>query len=408
MMYKKKLIEVALPLDAINAASAREKSIRHGHPSTLHLWWARRPLAAARAVIWASLVDDPSSNPEKFPTEEAQQKERDRLFGILEELVIWESSNNEKILNKAKAEILKSTDGNPPPLLDPFAGGGAIPLEAQRLGLKAYASDLNPVAVMINKAMIEIPPKFANQPPVNPEAREKLINEEWKAAAGLAEDVRYYAEWVKNEAFKRIGHLYPTAKDEQGHERTVIAWIWTRTVKCPNPACGCEMPLANNFWLSKKKGSEAYIQPNIQGKTISYEVRYGKDVPKPAKVSRNKFRCIVCETAVDIAYVKDQGMAKNLGVQLMAIVTEGDGGRLYLSPNEEHVSIAHCPPPEWKPEGELFGKAGDQLPLYGFSSFAELFTDRQLNVLTTLVDLVGDVKDKIKAQKVFIERDSVP
>ena len=222
-MYKKKLIEVALPLDAINAASAREKSIRHGHPSTLHLWWARRPLAAARAVIWASLVDDPSSNPEKFPTEEAQMVERERLFDILEELVIWENSNNEEVLNKAKAEILKSTNGNPPPLLDPFAGGGAIPLEAQRLGLEVYASDLNPVAVMINKAMIEIPPKFANQPPVNPEARAKLINEEWTGAKGLAEDVRYYGEWMKQEAFKRIGHLYPTVKDENGIERTVIA-----------------------------------------------------------------------------------------------------------------------------------------------------------------------------------------
>src|SRR5690554_49247 len=275
-MYKKKLIEVALPLDAINAASAREKSIRHGHPSTLHLWWARRPLAAARAVIWASLVDDPSSNPEKFPTEEAQMVERERLFDILEELVIWENSNNEEVLNKAKAEILKSTNGNPPPLLDPFAGGGAIPLEAQRLGLKAYASDLNPVAVMINKAMIEIPPKFANQPPVNPEAREKLINEEWTGAKGLAEDVRYYGEWMKQEAFKRIGHMYPTVKDEDGEERTVIAWIWARTVKCPNPACGCEMPLVRTFQLCKKKGREAFAHPVFNGKSIFYEVKQGK------------------------------------------------------------------------------------------------------------------------------------
>src|SRR5690554_879274 len=185
---KKKLIEVALPLEAINAESAREKSIRHGHPSTLHLWWARRPLAAARAVIWASLVDDPSSLPDQFPTEEEQVRERERLFGILERLVKWENTNNQEVLDEAKAEIMKSTNGNPPPLLDPFAGGGAIPLEAQRLGLEVYASDLNPVAVMINKAMIEIPPKFANQPPVNPEARAKLINEEWTGAKCLVED----------------------------------------------------------------------------------------------------------------------------------------------------------------------------------------------------------------------------
>ncbi|MBQ6503984.1 MAG: DUF1156 domain-containing protein [Flexilinea sp.] len=220
MAQIKKLIEVALPLEKINAEAAREKSIRHGHPSTLHLWWARRPLAAARAVIWASLVDDPSSHPEEFPTEEAQAAERERLFRILEQLVVWENSNNEQVLNAAKAEIMKSTNGNPPELLDPFAGGGAIPLEAQRLGLKAHAHDLNPVAVMINKAMIEIPPRFAGMPPVNPEARTKFgADIEWKGAAGLAEDVRYYGEWMKQEAFKKIGHLYPKVQVPPGTRR---------------------------------------------------------------------------------------------------------------------------------------------------------------------------------------------
>ena len=251
-MLRKKLIEVALPLEKINAEAAREKSIRHGHPSTLHLWWARRPLAAARAVIWASLVDDPSSHPELFPTEEEQNAERQRLFKILEELVVWENSNNEEVLNRAKAEIMKSTDNNPPVLLDPFAGGGAIPLEAQRLGLEAHAHDLNPVAVMINKAMIEIPPRFANMPPVNPKAR-GLCEVSWKGASGLAEDVRYYGEWMKQEAIKRIGHLYPKAKlpnSQGGEEATVIAWIWARTITCPNPACGSTMPLASSFILS--------------------------------------------------------------------------------------------------------------------------------------------------------------
>jgi REP element-mobilizing transposase RayT len=261
--HKKKLIEVALPLEAINKESAREKSIRHGHPSTLHLWWARRPLAAARAVIWSSLVDDPSSLPDEFPTEEAQAKERQRLFDILERLVKWENSNNQEVLAEAKAEIMKSTNGNPPPLLDPFAGGGSIPLEAQRLGLEAHASDLNPVAVMINKAMIEIPPKFAGQSPVNPDSQ-RLTGMTWTGASGLAEDVRYYGEWMKKKAFEKIGHLYPKVKDEHGQEHTVIAWIWARTVKCPNPACGCEMPLASSFELSKKKGKEVYIQPIIE------------------------------------------------------------------------------------------------------------------------------------------------
>lgn len=277
MAYKKKLIEVALPLDAINAESAREKSIRHGHPSTLHLWWSRKPTATARAVIWASLVDDPSAHPEQFPTEREQEKERRRLFRILEELVKWENANDKRVLDAARAEILKSTDGNPPPLLDPFAGGGTIPLEAQRLGLEAHAHDLNPVAVMINKAMIEIPPKFAGQPPVHPEAqRNKLTEDDWSGTRGLAEDVRYYGEWMKQRAFEKIGHLYPKVADAEGKEHTVIAWLWARTVKCPNPACGCEMPLLNAFALSKKKNAEVSIDPALINGKVSYQVKQGK------------------------------------------------------------------------------------------------------------------------------------
>lgn len=322
MTYKKKLIEVALPLDAINAESAREKSIRHGHPSTLHLWWARRPLAAARAVIWSSLVDDPSAHPEEFPTEAAQEKERRRLFRILEELVKWENSNDKRVLDAAKAEILKSTDGNPPPLLDPFAGGGAIPLEAQRLGLEAHAHDLNPVAVMINKAMIEIPPKFAGHPPVNPEAQKnKLTEDDWSGTRGLAEDVRYYGTWMKQKAFEKIGHLYPKVKDADGKEHTVIAWLWTRTVKCPNPACGCEMPLASSFEVSKKKGKEAYVQPIIDGKNIRYEVRYGKGAPDAPKLGRGaKFRCICCGEIASTEYVRIEGKSKRIGSRLMGLL----------------------------------------------------------------------------------------
>ena len=258
--FRKKLIEVALPLEAINKEAAREKSIRHGHPSTLHLWWARRPLAACRAALFASLVDDPSSHPERFPTEEAQKTERQRLFRIIEELVKWENSNNEQVLRQARAEILKSTSGNAPPVLDPFCGGGSIPLEAQRLGLEAPASDLNPVAVLITKALIEIPPKFAGKPPVNPDSRKKLDHSKtWKGAQGLAEDVRYYGQWMRDEAEKRIGHLYPKIKlpkEQGGGEATVIAWLWARTVKCPNPACGAQMPLIRSFWLSTKPGQK--------------------------------------------------------------------------------------------------------------------------------------------------------
>lgn len=397
MEYKKKLIEVALPLEAINAASAREKSIRHGHPSTLHLWWARRPLAAARAVIWSSLVDDPSSLPDEFPTEEEQTKERERLFRILERLVKWENTNNQEVLDEAKAEIMKSTDGNPPPLLDPFAGGGAIPLEAQRLGLEAHASDLNPVAVMINKAMIEIPPKFSGQSPVNPEAK-RLMQEEWPGASGLAEDVRYYGEWMKNEAFKKIGHLYPKVKDEHGREHTVIAWIWARTVKCPNPACGCEMPLASTFELSKKKGKEAYIQPIIEGNKIRYEVKYGKNAPKAPKIGRGaNFKCVCCRQTATSEYIRAEFTTKLAKNQLMAIVAEGTRGRLYFSPNDKHIQIANCSLPEWKPEAEMNQNCTDLVSGrgYGFTHWHELFTNRQLTCLVTLSELVSATKKQI-------------
>src|SRR5207302_258738 len=244
--FKRKLIEVALPLEAINRESAREKSIRHGHPSTLHLWWARRPLAACRAVLFASLVDDPSQHADLFPTEEEQEAERERLFGLIRELVKWENSNDEKLLSEIRAEIHKYTNGNPPPVLDPFAGGGSIPLEAQRLGLEAHASDLNPVAVLINKALIEISPNFAGQSSVNPEARKSLVDGDWRGARGLADDIRYYGQWMRDEAERRIGHLYPkvTLPKEYGSgEATVIAWLWARTVTCSNPACGAQMPL---------------------------------------------------------------------------------------------------------------------------------------------------------------------
>lgn len=397
----KKLIEVALPLEAINAESAREKSIRHGHPSTLHLWWARRPLAAARAVIWSSLVDDPSEHPEQFPTEEEQNKERQRLFTILEKLVKWENSNDPEILDAAKAEILRSTGNNPPPLLDPFAGGGAIPLEAQRLGLEAHAHDLNPVAVMINKAMIEIPPKFAGRPPVNPEAQRQLdAHGNWKGASGLAEDVRYYGQWMKEQAFRKIGHLYPKVKvptAQGGGEATVIAWIWARTVKCPNPACGCEMPLASSFVLSKKKGSEAHIRPIIEGDHITYAVEHDGKVPVAPKNSRGaNFRCIKCGENASGKYVRQEAQAGKLGRSLMAIVAEGERGRIYVSPNTEHAMVADQSNPTWKPEQLVTTPCHDvdRLPMYGMPTWGDAFTNRQLTVLTTFSELVSEAQKK--------------
>ncbi len=348
MPYRKKLIEVALPLEAINKASAREKSIRHGHPSTLHLWWARRPLATCRAVLFASLVDDPSENPEEFPTEKEQEQERDRLFRLIEAMVKWENSNNKEVLAKVRAEILKSTGGNLPPVLDPFAGGGSIPLEAQRLGLEAHASDLNPVAVLINKALIEIPPKFAGQPPVNPEARRSLMSGDWSGARGLADDIRYYGKWMRDEVEKRIGHLYPKVrlpKEYGGGEATVIAWLWARTVKCPNPACGAQMPLIRSFYLSQKKGKEAWVEPVIDYSVISpvirFEVKIGKGSPQDGTVNRQGAMCIACSTPVPFDHVRNEGKAGRIGAQLMAIVGEGQRGRVYLSPNEMPAQQAY-------------------------------------------------------------------
>ncbi len=395
-MNKKKLIEVALPLEAINEASAREKSIRHGHPSTLHLWWARRPLAAARAVIFSSLVDDPSSHPDQYPTEEEQEIERQRLFSILERLVVWENSNDERLLEEAKAEISKSTDGNIPELLDPFAGGGAIPLEAQRLGLKAHASDLNPVAVMINKAMIEIPPKFQGMPPVNPEARAQLGSElNWKGSTGLAEDVRYYGEWMRDEAFKLIGHLYPTAKLPDGTEATVIAWIWARTVKCPNPACGCEMPLARSFTLSKKKGKEYHVELDIQGKEIHYHVKSGIARHIEGTINRKGATCPCCGTPVGFDYIRDEAKLNRMNATMLATVAESSTGRIYLDASRIHVKKADIPCPENLVYTDLPEKAlGFRVQAYGMVRHQDLFTNRQLTALTTFSDLVAEAQQK--------------
>ena len=400
MAVKKKLIEVALPLDDINAASAREKSIRHGHPSTLHLWWARRPLAAARAVIWSSLVDDPSAHPEEFPTVEEQAAERERLFGILRELVVWENSNNDRVLNAAKAEIKKSMGDELPPLLDPFAGGGAIPLVAQRLGLKAYAQDLNPVAVTINKAMIEIPPLFADKPAVNPEARGKLTNGGWSGNAGLAADVKYYGSWMKEEAARRIGYLYPKVKvpaEQGGGKATVIAWLWTRTVKCPNPACGHEAILVRSFDLSKKKGKEWHVEPVCEDGEVRFEVAPGK-AKQDGTVNRRGATCVHCGTPIDFKYVRAEGRAHRMGEKLMAIVAEGKRGRVYCAPNDEQASVADIPKPDEYPDADIASNPRDfKTPNYGLATFSQLFTNRQLTALTTFSELVGEAQKKAEA-----------
>lgn len=402
MAVKKKLIEVALPLEDINAASAREKSMRHGHPSTLHLWWARRPLAAARAVIWSSLVDDPSAHPEEFPTAEEQADERERLFNILRDLVVWENSNDERVLDAAKAEIRKSMGDDLPPLLDPFAGGGAIPLEAQRLGLEAYAQDLNPVAVTINKAMIEIPPLFAGKAAVNPKARGDLHNEGWTGNSGLAADVEYYGNWMREEAARRIGHLYPKVQVPagQGGDGTVIAWLWARTVRCPNPACGGEAILVRSFDLSKKKGKEWHVEPVCEGGEVSFEVAPGK-ATQDGTVNRRGATCLHCGAPIDFKYVRAEGRAHRMGEKLMAIVAEGKRGRVYCAPNDEQASVADIPKPDEYPDADIASNPRDfKTPNYGLATFSQLFTNRQLTVLTTFSMLVGEAQKRAEKDAV--------
>jgi putative DNA methylase len=481
LKINKKLIEVALPLEAINKACAREKSIRHGHPSTLHLWWARRPLAAARAVIFAQMVDDPSayvdvlradpklhrkaatalkarlklweearilaektersglpvSEPGPAPTLDdmlADQK-RQRLFRIIEDLVLWENTTNETVLQAARDEIWQSwrracaeNAGHPrakelfdrkklPAFHDPFAGGGALPLEAQRLGLESYASDLNPVAVLINKAMIEIPPKFEGKPPVNPEwRREKsLIARDWKGAQGLAEDVRYYGQWMRDEAEKRIGHLYPKVavttemaklrpdlKKYVGQKLTVIAWLWARTVKSPNPAFAkVDVPLATTFMLSRMKGNDAYVEPVIEGGGYRFRVKVGK--PKDAETAKSgtsagkraAFKCVMSGTPLTYDYIRSEGQAGRIGARMMAIVAEGDRGRIYLAPTPETEAIALTAQPKWKPETPLHGKCRVNVSNYGLDIYGDLFTTRQLVALTTFSDLVHNTRKKV-------------
>lgn len=400
-VVKRKLIEVALPLEVINRESAREKSIRHGHPSTLHLWWARRPLATARAVLFAQLVDDPSSHPDRFPTEAAVTAERRRLHEMIERLVVWENTTDEALLAAAHREILASTDGKPPAILDPFAGGGTIPLEAQRLGLEAHASDLNPVAVLINKALIEIPPKFAGRPPVFPGAADAQIGS-WPRATGLAEDVRRYGQWMRDEAEQRIGHLYPKATLPDGSKATVIAWIWARTVTCPNPACGIRMPLVRSFWLGKKKGKEAWVKYSVVDGKVVFDIGHGLAGAPTAEndgtVGRTGARCINCGSAVELKYIRAEGKAGRLGQQLMATVAEGKRTRIYLAPTADHLAAADIARPVDVPEGEIaINPRWFSTPAFGMERFSDLFTARQLTALTTFGDLVGEARERVVA-----------
>lgn len=441
----RKLIEVALPLDDINEAAAREKSIRHGHPSTLHLWWARRPLAAARAVLFAQMVNDPGYETGQGFTRGVNKKEaareRERLFAIVRQLVMWENTSNEEVLNAAREEIRKSWQEtcklnekhplaaelfNPdkvPAFHDPFAGGGAIPLEAQRLGLEAHASDLNPVAVLINKAMIEIPPRFAGCAPVGPvpeNEKQGKLHQEWSGAKGLAEDVRRYGHWMREQASQRIGHLYPPIEitPEMASERPdlgplvgqhlpVIAWLWARTVPSPNPAYAeIDVPLASSFLLATKAGKEAWVEPVIEDRGYRFVVRVSngeKNLPAHARCGttagkRSAFRCVMSNVPVTYDHIRHEGKAGRMGQRLMAIVAEGHRGRVYLTPTDAMQAIAESAEPTWQPDVPLPDNVRDfKTPNYGMVTFGDLFTPRQKVALTTLSDLVTEAREHIRA-----------
>ncbi len=394
--YKPKLIEVALPLATINAEAAREKSIRHGHPSTLHMWWARRPLAAARAVIWASLVDDPSADPAL--SLEAQEIERTRLFGILERLVKWENANDPSVLAEARAEIDRCFPDGPPPVLDPFGGGGAIPLEAQRLGLKALSGDLNPVPVLIQKAMIEIPPRFAGKAPVHPGIDGRLST--WERAQGLAADIEAYGKWMRSEAEARIGHLYPNAIGPDGESLTPIAWIWARTVESPDPTWKGHVPLVASWELRKRAGKPTiWVEPIIdrESQSIRYEIRQGGTPALDRTVDRGGGRCIATGATMPYSYIRPEFQGRRMGQDLLAVVAEGARGRSYFAATEAQISAAMVAVPARTVSGDIFDWPGrTNVVRYGMGQWEDLFSPRQLVALTTFSDLLMEVGQRVR------------
>ena len=424
--YRKKLIEVDIPLQEINKESAKDASLTHGHPSTLHRYWARRPLAACRAIIFASMVDDPSECPGEFPTESDQKAERLRLHNIIKRLIIWKNSNDEIILAEARYEIAYSVARNNgenldafrerhkndpkavlqylndhcPALYDPFCGGGSIPLEAQRLGLRARGSDLNPLPVLITKAMIELPPKFHNYPPINPDANPTGLSDDvlWKGTTGLADDIRYYGAWMREAAYKEIGHLYPQVTLPDGTSATVVAWLWARTVPCPNPACGLQMPLMRTFQISRKKGNEHWTKPVVDRKSnsLSFTVQAHADgIPNKGTANRNGAFCIACGTAVKLSYLREQGRTGKMSEIMTTIVAEGDRRKRYLSPAKEHIQTLLLAEPKWRPEQEIKNTRKISSLGYGTTHWHQLFTERQLTALNTFSELLSEVRNQL-------------
>jgi putative DNA methylase len=401
----KKLIEVSLPLPEINDASSYDKMPGIGpHPKGIHHWWARLPLPAARAVLFASVVDDPEAHPEKYPTEEAQNVERERLFGLLRQLMEKRLHEAPEVYTKAQAEMLKHCEGKLPAVFDPFAGGGSIPLEANRMGFETHAGDLNPVAVLLNKCNIELAPRWIDHAPINPEERRQIGGGgAWRGTDGLAADIRYFGCIVHERTFKTIGHLYPKArlpKQTKGTDATVIAWIWARTVASPNPATrGAHVPLMNTFWLSSKKGAEAWLEPIVDKATRTYrfEVKTGSPKDRAAvssgtKAGRGGFKCLLSDDPIPFNYIRAQGQKDALGEILVAIIAEGGRGRIYLPASDEQLDAARSAKPAGYPETYLPEQAlGFRIQNYGVHHHWQMFTPRQLTALVKLSESVRAV-----------------
>jgi putative DNA methylase len=413
--YRKKLIEVALPLPEINDASAYDKMPGIGpHPKGIHHWWARLPLPAARAVLFASVVDDPSEHPERFPTEDAQNAERERLFDILRSMMEKKLHAQPKIYGAAHVEMVKHCDGKLPAVYDPFAGGGSIPLEANRMGFESHAADLNPVAVLLNKCNLELAPRWIGLPPVNPQDRKGIGGSDTGSGThGLAADVRFYGALIRERACKKIGHLYSKIrlpKDLGGVEANVIAWIWARTVASPDPAArGKHVPLISTYWLSSKKGNLAWLVPVVNKRSMTYrfEVHTGTPDDKKAislgtKLGRGVFQCILSGSPINYQYLRQEASARRVQSILLAIVAEGHRSRIYLPADSTHEKCGTTDCAPWRPDELVTAPCHDvdRLPMYGMPTWADAFAPRQLTAMATLSDLVKQVSTDL-------ERDAV-